>query len=121
MTVRGTLVAAHAAALSSEWPVAPRNRKIPLAALSPVTMTDVEAQAGDRLVIEIGARIGDNTIDAVEIALRDDLGSDLAENETSLVGDGNPWIEFSGTIATEGAPAARRTRGGLGLGLRLGI
>lgn len=112
LTVRGTLVAAQAAALSSEWAVGLRNRKAPLAALSPVAVTPVVAQSGDRIVIEVGALVGDNGVDTVEMSFSDNQVSDLPEDETSLSTAGDPWIEISANLF-----AVAVTHGGTGIGV----
>lgn len=104
--VRGTLVSAHSEALSSEWgpDTAPRSRKFPLAALSPVTLNSVDAQAGDRLVFELGARVDDNGAEQVELIVGDAQGAlDLPEDETSSTVAGDGWVELSATLAWEGA------------------
>lgn len=120
-TVRGTLIAAQAEALSSEFSTSSQNRKFPLAALSPVTVTPVAAQEGDRLVIEVGARSGDNGQDLVRLTIQDNQGSDLPEDETSTA-TANPWIEFSADIALLGAgEAPDNADSGLDLGLGLGV
>jgi hypothetical protein len=110
LTVRGTLVAADAAALSSEWGLdtAPRNRKFPLAAISPVTVSNVVAQEGDRLVFELGARVDNNDAEQIELVVGDAQGADLPENETSSATAGDPWVEFSADIvfALAGPPVA---------------
>jgi hypothetical protein len=98
-TVRGTLLAADASALSSEFdPSNVVNRKFPLASSSPATLTGVNPQAGDRLVVEIGFRAHDTTgQSAVYMKFGSGAASDLAEDETSQA-DNNPWLEFSDTI-----------------------
>ncbi len=113
--VRGTLLAAHAEALSSEWSgLGARNRKTPLAAISPANLTPVTAQEGDRLVIEVGFRQDIEVTGADGFIRFGAAGSDLAENETSSSGD--PWMEFSGDIAfgAEAAPASTPP-GGIGI------
>lgn len=120
-TVRGTLLALHAEALSSEWrsPAGVMNRKFPLAALSPATLTAVTAQAGDRIVIEAGFRaLGLAVLDG-HIRVSDD-GSDLPENETSTSA-ADPWIEFSQTLAFQGAVTTPRAGGGIGVGVGMGL
>jgi hypothetical protein len=116
LTLRGTAVALDASALSSEFDSGSisldgnyENRKFPLAAVSPVTLSSVSASDGDRIVVEIGARAHnvstDNAIFA--LALHPDASSDLAEDETS-----NPqlraWVEFSDTFTFE-EPTVRIT------------
>jgi len=96
-TVRGTLVDFSGAALSSEFSTTMTNRKFPLAAISPVTMSSVVAQAGDRLVIEIGSRRSGADPGSTEFRLGESGGSDLPEDETTTQ-DQNPWMEFSSAI-----------------------
>jgi len=96
-TVRGTLLAASAASLSSELSTTLTNRKFPLAAISPATLSSVAASAEDRIVVEIGVRHHGATTTSAAIAVAgEDSGSDLAEDETDTTGD--PWIEFSAAI-----------------------
>lgn len=116
---RGVLLDVHAEALSSEFATAAghSNRKFPLAALSPATLTPVVAEAGDRLVVELGAK-HDNASPAATLRLHDDQASDLPEDEATVSGSANPWIEFSGTFVFE-AEAGGTARSGLAL--RLGL
>lgn len=120
--VRGTLLSAHAEALTSEWGsgAGARNRKFPLAALSPATLSSVDAQEGDRLAIEIGARVNGAVIAEARFRARDDSGSDLPEDETS--GDiGNPWLEFSQTLLLAGQSANPTIGGALSCGVGVKI
>lgn len=98
-TVRGTLRAADAEALSSEFSTSLANRAFPLAALEPQALTPVTAQAGDWLVIEIGYRSHNEHTTSRNGTFRygDVATSDCAENETAT-SDYNPWIEFSADI-----------------------
>lgn len=119
-TVRGTLAAAQTEALSSEWGLdnAPKNRKFPLAAISPVTVTNVDAQEGDRIVIEVGAKVDDGFADEMEMTFRDFGETDLPEDETSSTLAGNPWIELSATLTfASSEEVLSRSVLGLGLGL----
>lgn len=97
-TVRGTALAAHTEALSSEWPQAAgiANRKNPLASLSPVTLSSVSASDRDRIVIQIGARKHEagTTSRNYTINFGTASANDLAEDETDTDAD-RPWIEFS--------------------------
>jgi hypothetical protein len=105
-TVRGTLVDFSTNALSSEFAADAGlpNRKFPLAAISPVTMTSVAAQAGDRIVVEVGARAhatgGGGPGDSIQFRFGDASATDLAEDETTTQ-DHNPWIEFSNSITLQ--------------------
>ena len=103
-TFRGTLRPADAEALSSEWEKLAsgmRNRKIPLASLSPEALTPVAAQAGDWLVIELGYRAHNTSTAAYtgRIKYGDAFppADDLPEDETEGA-DHNGWIEFSQDI-----------------------
>lgn len=122
VTVRGTLLAAHAEALSSEFNApALRNRKFPLAALSPASLSPVAAQAGDRLVFEVGFRaVGASTGDATA-RIGDNGAGDLPEDETGTDATLNPWIEMSQDLTFQAPAPAAAGAGGLGLGLRLGL
>lgn len=120
-TVRGTLVAAHSQALTSELSTNASgvNRKFPLSSLVPYSVPgDVEVQEGDRLVFEVGARVGDNSVDTCTIFIRDDAGADLPEDEATLGTAGDPWIELSVSVAFQpvvpGGPLG-------GVGLHLGV
>lgn len=96
-TVRGTLLAADAGALSSEFVTTPTNRRIPLLAATN-TLTSVSAQAGDFLVVEIGHRthVASGTSYNVTLRWHDDPATgDLPEDETSTSTTLAPWIEFS--------------------------
>lgn len=65
-------------------------------------LSAVNVQAGDRLVVEIGA--GGVAGDEVFFQLgAPSGGTDLPEDETTT--SGVPWIEFSGTISFEGGAA----------------
>lgn len=121
LTIRGVLVAAHAAALSSEWAAGLRNRKAPLAALSPFAVTPVVTQSGDRIVVEIGALAGDNGIDTIEMSFSDNQGADLPEDETSGIAAGDPWIEFSQTVQLGYGSVLSGGGGGVGVGVGCGI
>lgn len=104
-TVRGILLDFDTSALSSEFSTSNINKKFPLAAISPATLSSVSASDCDRLVIEYGARDHSTGVGAtVSATFGDDSATDLAENETSSA-TSDPWIEFSGTISfrAEGA------------------
>jgi hypothetical protein len=99
VTLRGTLLTFDVSALSSEFATALTNRKVPLAASSPATLSSVAALAGDRIVAEIGYR-SHNThstsrTGTVEIGCAS--ATDLAEDETTTT-QNNPWIEFSQSL-----------------------
>lgn len=113
-TIRGTLIASDASALTSEWDAATlTNRKFPLAWTgSGTSVSSVAAQDGDRIVIEVGYRAHNTTVSSRNGTLRfgDASGSDLAEDETSTA-DNNPWVEFSDTITFLNLETARRGSG----------
>lgn len=93
---RGVLIAENADALSNEYATSLTNRKFPLNWTgSGATVSNVVAQDGDRIVIEIGTRFHAATA-AITASYRlgDSNSTDCAENETST-SDFNPWIEFS--------------------------
>lgn len=99
-TVRGTLLAADAGALSSEFTATATNRRIPLLAATN-TLTSVSAQAGDYLVVEVGHRthVASATSYNVTVRWHDNPGStDLPEDETDTDATKAPWIEFSQTL-----------------------
>lgn len=92
-TVRGTLLAHFPSSLESEWVLSATNRYFP-----PSTSVDsVDAQDGDRLVIEIGSRRFAANFGYHRYRMGDNNASDLPEDETST-SDYNPWIEFSQTL-----------------------
>ena len=100
-TFRGTLRAADAEALSSEFTTTLTNRKCPLASLSPQALTLQTAQAGDFLAIEIGYRSHNThtTSRAGTLRYGDSAASDLPDDDNETVtSDYNPWIEFSQTL-----------------------
>lgn len=101
-TVRGTLIAASAAALSNEFNTALRNIKIPLGGST--VPTSVNALDGDRIVVEIGWRKHESatTNRAVTLSSGNPTGTDLAEDETTTTDD-TPWIEFADTLAFQTA------------------
>jgi len=97
-TVTGTLIAASAAALSSEFNTALRNIMIPLGGST--VPASVTAADGDRIVVEIGyrkhenattSRTGTFSLGAIS------GGTDLAEDETTTTAN-VPWIEFADNI-----------------------
>lgn len=121
--VRGALVAAHSEALTSEFSTnaAGVNRKYPLSSLVPYAVPgDVVALAGDRIVFEVGALVGDNSIDTCSIFIRDNVGADLPEDEVALGTAGDPWIELSATIAFQPAVPGGPL-GGVGLHIDAGV
>ncbi len=97
--IRGTLLSHFPASLTSEWNTSPQNRAFPPAATA---LTEVVAQEGDRLVIEIGFRSFDNSTSdpregGIEVGTPPSAG-DLPENETET-GQECGWLEFSQNLA----------------------
>lgn len=110
VTVRGTLLAHNAAALTSEFATTLTNRKFPLAWVDGgATLTPVAALAGDRVCVEIGFRQHAAGAQTGTIELGDSHASDLAEDETST-SQFNPWLEFSEPLQFE-IPDATSRRG----------
>jgi hypothetical protein len=98
-SLRGTLLAITAPALSGNEYVAggtnPTNRFTPTS----TAISSVDAVNGDYLVIEIGiSQLATSTNRYVDQYFGDDNASDLAENQTAVALH-NPWIEFSATIS----------------------
>jgi len=63
-----------------------------------LTVPNVIAQQGDRLVLEVGVReITTVTARTGSLNFGDNSATDLAENQTTTAAD-NPWIEFSQTL-----------------------
>jgi len=95
-TTRGVLYAGHTNALSSELATSLTNRTLPLAALSPASLSSVTALSGDRIVVEIGARKTEasTTSRNLSIGVGTDSASDLPADETTTTAD-NGWVEFS--------------------------
>jgi hypothetical protein len=96
-SLRGTLIAAHTNALSSEWPTGTAtNRKAPLSALSPVSVSSLAVQDGDRIQVEFGFRATSTSTAAANIRLDGSSGgADLPEDETSTTTTAYAWFEFS--------------------------
>jgi len=97
-TVRGTLLAHDTSALSNEWDAtALTNRKFPLNwSGAGATLTSVAAQAGDRIVVEVGYRAHNSSGTQYYgyIEAGDAASTDCAENETDTL-QYNPWVKFS--------------------------
>lgn len=93
---RGVLLAENAGALASEYSTSLTNRKFPLAwAGAGTAVSSVDAQEGDRVVIEIGTKFHVVTTSiSSSYSLGDSSATDCAENETATTAN-NPWIELS--------------------------
>ncbi len=98
-TVRGTLYAGDLTTgttnPTSEFAATLTNRQYPRGAS--VALSSVTAQAGDRLVVEIGYRKHAALSTTGTLSFGDNSGTDLAEDETTTAAN-NPWIEFSGYV-----------------------
>lgn len=95
-TVRGTLLSHFPGSLTSEYATSLTNRKFP----PETTLTEVTAQAGDLLVIEIGTRAFNASTTPYYSYwhnMDDTSVSDLPEDETTTTNLCN-WIEFSQTL-----------------------
>lgn len=93
--VRGTMVAINRGA--TELATSLTNRA------DSATSTQVVAESGDRLVLEVGTG-GDPTAGSDHsgsISIGDDSGTDLPEDETTTAAN-NPWMEYAGTIVFDG-------------------
>jgi len=122
-TVRGVLLAAHAEPKSSEFWTQPgfRNRKMPLAAISPASLSSLAVSEGDRLVFEIGFKSAGTVADDCDFWYGDAQAIDLPEDETTSQSNRNPWIELSGAISFVGAAAPVASGHSSGIGIRLGL
>lgn len=99
-TVRGTALAPSASQLTTSPPefegssVSVNRQMLDASNNASIALTPVNAQAGDRLVIEIGVREIDGGGINGTIVYGDNSGTDLPENNTTSTAN-NPWIEFS--------------------------
>jgi hypothetical protein len=110
---RGTLTTFNTAALSSEWSTTVTSRFFPLGSTG-TTVTNVNAVDGDRIVVELGARIHDTSATVYSGTLR--IGDhrfnspgtdwDLPSNQTDTTTTKNGWIEFSANLTFLTAPVA---------------
>lgn len=117
-TVRGTLLAQDNTTTNiNEWVAtttvtAARNARFPVGSTG-ATLTSVAAQAGDRIVIEVGARAVNTVATNFTLGLRfGENATDAAENETGVT-EAAPWVEFSADLlfAADVLPAAFVTQG----------
>ena len=87
---RGTLMGLDTSVLSSEFDATANpyfggeSRKFPLAAISPFTTSSVAAEDGDRIVLEVGARLHNvvTTSYTASVMVSPGQSTDLAEGET---------------------------------------
>ncbi len=98
-TVRGTLLAMDTAGLASEFDAGTgllENRQFPRGGA--VALTNVAAQAGDWIVVELGCRQHASSLfKSASLRYGEAAGTDLAEDEITTA-DNAPWLEFSMTI-----------------------
>jgi hypothetical protein len=94
LTSRGTLLTVYGG--GTELPTATATILFP--AGSPATLTPVDAQLGDRIVIEVGFNQTSTSVANMGIVFGDSAATDyaLTEGLTTLL---NPWIEFSQDIS----------------------
>lgn len=102
---RGTLIASNADALANEFSTSLRNIRIPKGGST--VPTSVNAQDGDRVVVEIGYRKHENATNSrtgtFDSGNSNQIGGDLPEDETTtsvLTG----WIEFADTLVFQSVP-----------------
>jgi hypothetical protein len=95
---RGTLIAASAAALASEWATTLTNRSVPLGGST--TPTSVAAQTGDRIVVELGYRKHESATSSRtgSFSSGNPSGTDLAIDETTTTAN-VPWVEFTESLS----------------------
>lgn len=96
-TLRGTLLALGFYGTTKEYPTGTAENRIIASAQA---LSSVTAQAGDRLVVEIGTRPSTLPLAAaptIAAVFGDDNASDLPADQTET-STFNPWIEFSQTI-----------------------
>lgn len=114
-TSRGTLTTFTTGALASEWNTSRRSAFFPVGSTG-TTVSNVTTVAGDRVVVDLGARIHDTT--STQYFGRLFLGDyhwggagagttwDLPSNQTDTSTTHNGWIEFSGTLTFQTSPLA---------------
>jgi hypothetical protein len=112
-SVRGTLTTFTTGALASEWSTTVTSRYFPVGSTG-TTVTSVTASAGDRIVVELGARVHDTTATVYNGRLR--LGDnhfsspgtswDLPSDQTNTTTTRNGWIEFSANLTFQTAEVA---------------
>jgi hypothetical protein len=94
-TLRGTVIDFDASALSNEWPTTSASRAFPVVT---TVVTPVDAQAGDRIVVEVGYRAHNTSSTSFTGTLRAGHtvgGTDFTA--TAQTADNNPWIDISAT------------------------
>lgn len=98
-TVRGTLLALADYGAGAEFNTSIRNKSF----ADGDTPTSVAAQAGDRLVLEIGFNHG-AVISSAAINFGDDSATDLGQNETETAAN-NPWLAVGQGLVFQGVAA----------------
>lgn len=110
---RGTLLAVDAAALSHEFAVfgTMGNRQIPRGGA--ISLSSVSALTGDRVIIEMGLRKGENATTSrngfMVIGNSNDGSADYPEDETDTNQSKAAWVEFSQTLTFTG-PTMRESQ-----------
>lgn len=101
-TLRGVLLDFDASPLASEFSIALANRRFSVGGAA--ALDSVNALAGDRLVLELGARTFDAYGFSRKAILRfgDAAASDLPEDEVETA-ELNPWIELSQNLLFQAA------------------
>lgn len=99
-TVRGTLLSIGDYSTGAEWNTSLRNKSF----ANGDAPTSVAAQAGDRVVLEIGFNHG-AVVSSATINFGDDSGTDLGENETDTAAN-NPWLEIGQTLTFQSGAAS---------------
>ena len=105
--VRGTLLSLGSYGPTTEYSTAYRNKT----GADGDALSSVNAQDGDRLVVEIGhsTSVGGTTPDAT--ARYGETGTELPEDETTIGPPGGAdapgWVEFSGAMAMQDTDAAK--------------
>lgn len=110
-TVRGTLYAGDSGTGTlAEMTTTTRNWQIPRAAVLPITLSSVTAQAGDRILMETGFRADSTSTSSFGVHRFGSLAAagganDLVEAGTATT-DLNNWFEFSANLTFGGATPA---------------
>lgn len=99
-TVRGTVFPEDATG-GTTWAGSLTGRNFPKDGSSSVSA--VNWQDGDRILIEVGGKTGTGGESAGTLNFGDDAASDLAEGEADTGAD-NPWIEFSQDLFAPAGP-----------------
>lgn len=102
-TVRGTLYSGDTDATnppSSEWSTTATARGFPRFALLPITLSSLAISEGDRLVVELGARM--RGVARTSVGMTYITGAngtvDVSENETDTTQAHNAWLDLSSAL-----------------------